>query len=238
MNDCHFTDIDALDESDDELKLLCPICLEYISDMDKEGATVPDCGHMFHPNCIIQWQKYSMGCPMYRKEPNSIDLTNNLKERKEERTKSKDNDDSKNHVQKDDHLYISPNHRQKITRRIESDMKRKRKQDDQAMKMQKRFKKGSIQVNVGKVVTLKVDIRDRNSTIPRGIVGIIAKVASTGSGNCAIYTPHGLLGSRGRYVLYSPDQYNVVKRPTLNNELKQIQNLVLDEKFDISDKIT
>ena len=54
-----------------------------------------------------------------------------------------------------------------------------------------------------------------NSTIPREVIGIVVKVASTDSGNCAILTKHGLLGSRGKYVLYSPDDLSKIEIESL-----------------------
>ena len=81
-----------------------------------------------------------------------------------------------------------------------------------------------------------MDIRDRNSTIPRGIVGVIAKVASTRSGNSAIYSRHGLLGSRGKYILFSPNQYTVIQNPTLTDEMRDLQSKILHSNFDISSK--
>ena len=130
-------------------------------------------------------------------------------------------------------MYISPNHREKIEQRIESDMKRRKRQDRQANSMMKRFKIGA-EPTVGDTVNLKVDIRDRNSTIPRGILGIVAGLTSTGSSNCAIYCVHGLLGSRGKCVYYPPDQYTIVPKPTLDKELRKVRDLVLDESFKIS----
>ena len=142
--------------------------------------------------------------------------------------------DSQSKLDNDDEImYISPNHRQKIVRRVESDMKRRKRQDKQGLSMKKRFKQGP-EVKVGDTVNLKVDIRDRNSTIPRGILGIVAKLAPTGSGNCAIYCVHGLLGSKGKYTYYPPDQYSIVPKPTLDTDLTNIRALVLDNKFEIS----
>lgn len=130
---------------------------------------------------------------------------------------------------------LSPAHREKIKLRIESDMKRKRKQEEQGEKMKKRFK-DSINCSIGNFVNLKVDIRDRNSTIPRGVVGVIAKVATTRSGNSAIYTRHGLLGSKQKYIMFSPNQYTVIKNPTLTEEMKELQSKILHPEFDIHSK--
>ena len=120
-------------------------------------------------------------------EYDKIGQTDNAKDEKIELTS--------NHEISMENEDLSPAHRAKILNRVESDMKRKRYQDKQGNRMKSRYKK-TIESSVGKIVTLSVDIRDRNSTIPRGIIGVIAKVSSSGSGNSAIMTSHGLLGSK------------------------------------------
>ena len=44
---------------------VCPICIEPVS---QEGChTIPECGHAFHPDCIIGWMRRgNLSCPTCR----------------------------------------------------------------------------------------------------------------------------------------------------------------------------
>ena len=130
---------------------------------------------------------------------------------------------------------ISHSWNQKVEKRIESDMMRRKRQDHQAEIMKNRHKIGK-QVKKGHVVNLTVDRRDRNSTIPRGILGIVANVLPT-TGNCAIYCVHGLLGTRSKSIVYyDSDNYSIVKKPTLDDELKKVKEMVMSENFDVKEE--
>ena len=45
----------------------CPICFETIQyNKDELKKAILDCGHEFHPKCILTWLKYKSTCPVCR----------------------------------------------------------------------------------------------------------------------------------------------------------------------------
>ena len=62
---------------------------------------------------------------------------------------------------------------------------------------------------------------------------IITNYAST-TGNCAIYCVQGLLGTKTKSIVhYDWDDYSIVRKPTLDDELKKIRDMVLHENFNM-----
>ncbi|KAF5446346.1 hypothetical protein F2P56_031981 [Juglans regia] len=45
----------------------CCICLEDYKESDVLQTLLPDCGHLFHPNCIHPWLRMHPNCPLCRK---------------------------------------------------------------------------------------------------------------------------------------------------------------------------
>ena len=45
----------------------CPICFETIEcDKSDLNRAILDCGHEFHPKCILTWLKHKSNCPVCR----------------------------------------------------------------------------------------------------------------------------------------------------------------------------
>ena len=116
--------------------------------------------------------------------------------------------------------------------RWESDSKRRREQDVQANKM-KRLRDETVKVARGDVVSIKVDIRDRAQHNSMGLVGVVVRVAKTGSGASMIATEHGVISTRGRTPTYLKyDQFEVKQKFTISKELRQLRMKVLvDDEF-------
>ena len=120
--------------------------------------------------------------------------------------------------------------------KVQYDLRRRKRQDQQATWMRTQYK-NTVKVKLGDVVTFAVDPRDRCSSIPRGIIGIVAKVQTEGYGTCAIYTSHGILGTKeGKHTVYGPDLFSCVKHPTLSEKLDGIRKMILHKDFDIENK--
>ena len=98
---------------------------------------------------------------------------------------------------------------EKMDKKIKHDLKRRKTQDMQEKKWQKVYNK-TVKVKVGDVVVFSVDVRDRCTSVPRGVVGIEAKTKY--GGTCAIYTKHGILGGKNGYIIYGPDSVLICKK--------------------------
>lgn len=49
----------------------CPICLLRFSEScekDKTAVKLPDCGHIFHVECLTKWLNHTSSCPMCRRD--------------------------------------------------------------------------------------------------------------------------------------------------------------------------
>lgn len=47
----------------------CPICLiTFEHDCQNKAAKIPDCGHIFHCECILKWFEKTSSCPLCRLE--------------------------------------------------------------------------------------------------------------------------------------------------------------------------
>jgi len=81
-------------------------------------------------------------------------------------------------------------------------------------------------VNVGDVVCLKVDRREKASNNNRGLTGIVI-TKRISSGNCAIVTRFGLLvNDQDKAMFFRSDEFRVVLNPTLDNEMETLLNKV------------
>ena len=44
----------------------CVICLEPLTEYRNNLVVMNVCGHMFHENCLIRWDRYKSICPLCR----------------------------------------------------------------------------------------------------------------------------------------------------------------------------
>jgi len=113
-----------------------------------------------------------------------------------------------------------------------ADKKRRFVQDQQSRKM-RRAHAAAAHVALGEAVVMKVDERDRAHHNPLGIQGIVA-----GTGRCGtsvrIATSAGVLASKKKAILFAPEQFRILKNPTLPGKLREIQDSVRKGTFDIN----
>ena len=103
----------------------------------------------------------------------------------------------------------------------------------QAKKMKERYK-NSKEVNVGMVVSLKVDRRDRPSTTIRGLVGVIICASESKTKyNYIICTRYGILSSRRKISMYDTSSFTLLKKAALSVNLKQIKDQTEANNLDI-----
>ncbi|XP_060959452.1 uncharacterized protein LOC133030658 [Cannabis sativa] len=55
------------DDDDDELGKSCAVCLEEFG-VGTKGARMPHCLHLFHVNCICNWLRKNLSCPVCRSQ--------------------------------------------------------------------------------------------------------------------------------------------------------------------------
>ena len=112
-------------------------------------------------------------------------------------------------------------------------IKRGKYQASQANKIKERYK-NRIEVNIGMVVNLKVDRKDRASTKIRGLVGfIICASESATSYNYGICTRYGILSSRRKMIMYDTLSFTLLKKATLSERLKEIKEQTKGNKLNI-----
>ena len=146
-----------------------------------------------------------------------------------------DVNDSRRHITCDDIRtdVDDPHLKKRITHKAQCDVRRRKDQHKQAIQMIKRYNK-SIVTKVGDVVNLTVDKRDRVAHVSSGLLGVVVKLAKTGSGAAAIMTQFGMLGNQAKkIVMYPPDQYTIIDNPTISNELENVIHEVNNKSFDI-----
>lgn len=116
--------------------------------------------------------------------------------------------------------------------RKEADRKWQLAQDIQACNMKKRYTEVA-HVEVGEAVVLKVDERDRANHNTLGIQGIVAATARNGT-SVQIVCMAGLLTSKNKPINYAPEDFGVLKTPTLPAKLRKIQDSIRKGTFDIT----
>lgn len=89
-------------------------------------------------------------------------------------------------------------------------------------------------VELGDAVVLKVDVRDRANHNPLGIQGIVAgRVGHQGS-SVYIATELGVLSSKKKPIRFAPEEFGILRNPTLPEKLRDIQERVQTGTFDIN----
>lgn len=63
--DINANNFQQYDETDKKYDT-CPICINAYSGTDT--VCILNCKHVYHPNCIKEWSKYKMTCPMCKRE--------------------------------------------------------------------------------------------------------------------------------------------------------------------------
>ena len=128
----------------------------------------------------------------------------------------------------------NPYLRQRIKHKDKCDEERRHQQDKQAAIMKKRYNQ-SIETKLGDVVNLNVNRLDRVSYVNRGLIGVVVKLANTGSGAAFIMTKFGILGNQSKEkVMHSPDQYTRIENPTVCHELESVIEEVKKGDYDIN----
>jgi hypothetical protein len=89
----------------------------------------------------------------------------------------------------------------RVSKKKVADQKAQARQAKQGAKMHNQFKR-SIKTNIGSIVCLRVDIRDRSQCNPSGILAVVFAVKE-GTGGIRIVCEHGVIGTgrggRGQY---------------------------------------
>ena len=202
-----------------ELENKCVICLDVV-DIDISKADPMPCGHHnnIHHNCLLMWSLYNQNCPLCQDTlpKNCVyDIDKNFDTDAYLKKEECDEDVGKE---------IS----NKMRLRVVNDKKRKMYQTRQGNYMKKQYRH-NVKLNLGTVVNLKVDKRDRKSTQIRALVGVVVKTTeSDTSFLCGLATRHGIISSRNKIIMYDPASLVELPKPTIASELASIQKRVLN----------
>ncbi|KAI3978410.1 hypothetical protein MKX01_013208 [Papaver californicum] len=65
-----FEDSSLKRKSEEDENSMCPICLNVINDEKDENGTasLPNCSHRFHFQCILKWMQKKQNCPLCRSD--------------------------------------------------------------------------------------------------------------------------------------------------------------------------
>ena len=122
------------------------------------------------------------------------------------------------------------------SKRLRSNLKRSRAQTAQAQKMTEAYVK-EIEAEIGSIVSIKVDFRDRSHSNPRGINAVIIAARPALTFSVKLETQWGILvNGRGKRepLWYLPSEFGVLDEcATLPKELKVIQSQVRNDSFEV-----
>ena len=179
----------------------CSICLSSANTSFNNVTSLPQCSHIFHDLCIIEWQKQSLSCPLCKKVPVDVDADN------------------------------APlcQFLNTVEKRQVSDKKRKVTQTKQAEKM-KRLRGECVTVDVGDTVRVRVPKVDKAPCKSMDLLGVVLMVRDK-TKSITVATRHGIIGRGSRTnrspLFLTPDRYEVIgKLQSLHKDLASIQDQV------------
>ena len=196
----------------------CIICQDDV-DMDISNAQPMPCDHhdnTYH-NCVLMWSLYNSHCPICQEllpESCVYNIDRNF-------------DTDTNIKMEKNYNSIDTEISKKMKLRLTNDNKIKLYQDRQGEGMKKRYKH-NVKLDLGTVVNLKVDKRDRNSTKIRIVVKTIESETSF---LCGIATRHGVISSRENMIMYDPASLVKLSKPTITRELANLQRKIINSKI-------
>ena len=127
----------------------CPICLTPAIITANDVTSLPQCRHLFHDNCIIEWNKHSLCCPLCKKVPNGNGLT-------------------------EEYCQLTSI----LRKREDADKKRKNVQTKQGEKM-KRLSGACVKVDVGDLVRIHIPDVDKAPCRSMDVMGVVLQVNDT-----------------------------------------------------------
>jgi endonuclease III-like uncharacterized protein len=115
----------------------------------------------------------------------------------------------------------------------------KKRQQNQANEMSKRYVDHVTEVTLGRYVSIRVDKRDRHVNSNRGILGVVSFVSQL-KGIHAM-TAKGILSFKGKVAIMPPDTYRVLSQfamvsPELQTISEQVQSGVSYSQFPMVSK--
>ena len=117
----------------------------------------------------------------------------------------------------------------RVQEKLKMDIAATQRQEKQAMKMKKRYVDHLPEINIGDIVCISVDKRDRKVQNNRGIFGVVSKVASSKSIQCI--TPMGWLVEKGQISWIHPGTFRIPnQRSPFSKDLMALQSAVREQK--------
>ena len=100
------------------------------------------------------------------------------------------------------------------------------RQQKQAGSMIKRFGEHHGNVELGNVVSVRVDKRSKQVQNPRPVIGVVSFIQKE-TYSIGVVTEQGLLGSQGRMSLIPPENYEIRNNATISQALETIQKSII-----------
>ncbi len=192
----------------------CRICWYELAFVDEDGLhDFAECGHKVHLSCLKVGMETKLTCPKCTPCRTSHRRTASSPSVARRTASSPSVDERTKRVADRAALQKSNNKKRKIA------------QSAAAAKMIG-TRRTATEVELGAVVTVRVDVRDMSGHTNMGLTGIIVKKLLSGSNSVVVATTSGVLHSLAGPIYYSPTDYKVKKTATIPLLLQEIQEAV------------
>jgi hypothetical protein len=125
----------------------------------------------------------------------------------------------------------------RVMDRKKNDAIAKKRQDIQAEKMKKAYVCDDKGAEVGSIVTVRVDKRDKRASNPRGVLGIVHTVSSLQT--ITVATELGMISMNKADVRYQPEHYKIKHNlSTISAKLQQVRKDIIDGTYDKSERVS
>jgi hypothetical protein len=113
----------------------------------------------------------------------------------------------------------------------------KKRQEVQAVKMKKAYTMDDKGAEVGSIVTVRVDKRDKRANNPRGILGIVHTVNSLQT--ITVATELGIVSMKKADVRYPPEHYSIKHNlSTLSKKLQEVRAEIINGTYDKNERVS
>jgi hypothetical protein len=125
----------------------------------------------------------------------------------------------------------------RVKERVRNDAIAKKRQEVQAVKMKKAYTMDDKGAEVGSIVTVRVDKRDKRANNPRGILGIVHTVNSLQT--ITVATELGVVSMKKADVRYPPEHYSIKHNlSTLSKKLQEVRAAIINGTYVKNERVS